>query len=125
MPRPDPVGGGRTGVRLQPGGRELAAAARELAAVCAGCAAWRAGSTLEFYRDALALRREHGLGAGELAWSDSGDPDILIFTNGDVTVVANTGAGTSNLPAGRVLLTSGDAGDGLLPADTTVWMLAD
>jgi alpha-glucosidase len=83
------------------------------------------GSTLEFYRDALALRREHGLGGGELAWSDSGDPDILIFTNGDLTVVANTGAGTAKLPAGKVLLASGDAGDGLLPADTTVWMLAD
>jgi len=83
------------------------------------------GSTLEFYRDALALRREHGLGAGELAWSNSADPDILIFTNGDVTVVANTGAGTAKLPAGRVLLTSGDAGDGVLPADTTVWLLAE
>jgi alpha-glucosidase len=83
------------------------------------------GSTLEFYRDALALRREHGLGGGGLAWSASADPDILIFTNGDVTVVANTGAGTAKLPAGRVLLASGDAGDGLLPADTTVWMLAE
>ncbi len=83
------------------------------------------GSTLEFYRDALALRREHDLGAGDLAWSESGDPDILIFTNGDVTVVANTGAGTAKLPAGRVLLASGDAGAGLLPADTTIWMLAD
>jgi alpha-glucosidase len=83
------------------------------------------GSTLEFYRDALALRREHGLGGGELAWAASADPDILIFTNGDVTVVANTGAGTVKLPAGRVVLASGDAGDGLLPADTTVWLLAD
>jgi alpha-glucosidase len=83
------------------------------------------GSTLEFYRDALALRREHGLGGGELAWTQSADPDILIFTNGDVTVVANTGAGTAKLPAGRVLLASGDAGDGLLPADTTVWLAAE
>jgi alpha-glucosidase len=82
------------------------------------------GSTLEFYRDALALRREHGLGAGELAWSDSDDPEVLIFTNGALTVVANTGAGTAKLPVGRVLLASGDVGDGLLPADTTVWMLA-
>jgi alpha-glucosidase len=83
------------------------------------------GSTLEFYRDALVLRREHGLGGGELAWSASGDPDILTFTNGQLTIVANTGAGTSKLPAGRVVLASGDVGDGLLPADTTVWMIAD
>ena len=83
------------------------------------------GSTLEFYRDALALRREHGLGGGELAWSESADPDILIFTNGDVTVVANTGAGTGKLPAGRVLLSSGEVGEGMLPADTTVWLLAE
>ncbi len=83
------------------------------------------GSTLEFYRHALALRREYGLGGGDLAWSASDHPDILIFTNGDLTIVANTGAGTAKLPAGRVLLASGDAGDGLLPADTTVWMLAD
>jgi alpha-glucosidase len=82
------------------------------------------GSTLEFYRDALAIRREYALGGGELAWSASDDPDVLVFTNGDVTVVANTGAGTAKLPPGRILLASDNAGDGLLPADTTVWLAA-
>lgn len=83
------------------------------------------GSTLEFYRQALKLRREHGLGTTQLEWLTNPDPEVLTFRSGDVTVVANTGAGTVPLPAGRVILDSGDAGDGLLPGDTTVWVVAD
>jgi len=81
------------------------------------------GSTLEFYRDALALRREHDLGDGTLEWIDFADPDVVGFRNGGVTVVANTGAGTAKLPAGEIALCSGEAGDGLLPGDTTVWLV--
>ena len=54
-----------------------------------------------------------------------GGPEVLTFRSGDVTVIANTGAGTVPLPAGRVILDSGDAGDGLLPGDTTVWVIGD
>jgi alpha-glucosidase len=79
-------------------------------------------STLEFYTAALGVRREHELGTGELAWIENPDPDVLAFRNGDLTVVANTGAGTVPLPAGRILLASGPTGDGLLPGDTTVWL---
>jgi len=81
------------------------------------------GSTLEFYRDALALRHEHDLGAGDIDWLTFDDPDVIGFTSGAVTVIANTGAGTVELPAGRIALCSGEAGDGKLPGDTTVWIL--
>ncbi|MCU1417514.1 MAG: glycoside hydrolase family 13 protein [Schumannella sp.] len=82
------------------------------------------GSTLEFYRDALALRSEHALGAADIDWLEFDDADVIGFRSGAVTVIANTGAGTVELPAGRIVLCSGEAGDGLLPGDTTVWILA-
>jgi alpha-glucosidase len=40
-----------------------------------------------------------------------------------VTVVANTGAGTAPLPEGTIALRSGEVGDGVLPGDTTVWII--
>jgi alpha-glucosidase len=80
------------------------------------------GSTFEFYRLALALRREHRLGSGTIEWLESGDPDVLMFRSGAVTVVANTGAATVALPEGRIVLASERVGD-LVPADTTVWLV--
>ncbi|MBX3196170.1 MAG: glycoside hydrolase family 13 protein [Microbacteriaceae bacterium] len=83
------------------------------------------GSTLEFYRAALALRAEHGLGAGAIEWLEFGGPDVVAFRNAGVTVVANTGAGQVTLPEGRVALTSEPlADDRVLPGDTTVWLVA-
>ncbi|WP_034087672.1 glycoside hydrolase family 13 protein [Streptacidiphilus albus] len=90
-----------------------------------------ASSTLEFYRRALALRREHpALGAGDsVEWLDS-PSDVLAFrrrsADGELVCTVNTGRQPVRLPApGRVLLASGDlppVGDEvLLPADTTVW----
>ena len=66
-----------------------------------------------------------GLGTTQLEWLTNPDPEVLTFRSGDVTVIANTGAGTVPLPAGRVILDSGDAGDGLLPGDTTVWVIGE
>ncbi|MEV6299732.1 glycoside hydrolase family 13 protein [Actinoplanes sp. NPDC051861] len=80
------------------------------------------GSTYELYRSALAARREHGLGAGALAWEGLG-PEALAFRNGAVLVVTNFGAAPVALPPGaRVLLSSEplDAG-GRVPTDVTVW----
>jgi alpha-glucosidase len=79
-------------------------------------------STLELYRDALRARREHGLGAQTLAWLPGDDPDVLAFTVGEVTVVANTGTRTVPLPAGEVLVASGPLGIDRMPGDTTVWL---
>ena len=81
-------------------------------------------STLSMYRHALALRRAHELGTGELEWLETGDETVLALRNGDVRVYANTGDSAVTLPAGDVLLSSGPLGDAQLPADTTVWLRA-
>ncbi|WP_092966439.1 glycoside hydrolase family 13 protein [Agromyces sp. CF514] len=86
-----------------------------------------ADSTLELYRAALRLRREHALGAGTLEWVQLDgvtDPAVLAFRNGDVLVVANTGSSPATLPAGEVLLASGSLDGDTLPGDTTVWIAA-
>lgn len=82
------------------------------------------GSTYELYRSALRLRREHGLGAGDLSWTEGVDADVLSFVNGDVLVIANLGSRPAPVPAPAELLVSSGplAADGSLPADTTVWL---
>jgi alpha-glucosidase len=82
-------------------------------------------STLSLYRTLLRLRREHGLGAAELSWLEGYSDDVIAFRNGDVTVIANTGAEPARLPAGRILVESGPVDDGMLPPDTAVWLAAD
>ncbi len=82
------------------------------------------GSTLSFYRDALARRREQ-LAAGwaeehELTWLDLGE-DVLGFRRGAVTVVLNFGSRPAPLPEGTVLVSSAPV-DGSLPPDTAVWL---
>ncbi len=84
----------------------------------------RPGSTLEFYRAALATRRAALDGAGDevemLAGSSPGE-QVLAFRRGDVTVTLNAGTAPVALPAGEVLIASGPI-DGTLPPDTAVWI---
>jgi alpha-glucosidase len=79
-------------------------------------------STLELYRAALRLRREHGLGLGELEWLDGFGAEVVAFRTGGVTVVANTGSEPVGLPDGDVLLASSPLEAEDLPGDTTVWL---
>ncbi|WP_437584032.1 glycoside hydrolase family 13 protein [Paramicrobacterium sp. CJ85] len=83
-------------------------------------------STLELYRRALSLRAEHELGLGELTWADTGDDELLRFSNGDVTVVANTSEKDAALPADLVgaeqLLASGSCPVNSVASDTTIWL---
>jgi len=88
-------------------------------------------STLRMYMAALRLRREHGLGDGDLEWLDAPygtddtavGSDIVAFRNSGVTVVANMGSTAVDLPGGEVLLASAPLpADGTLPRDTTVWL---
>ncbi|WP_205474069.1 glycoside hydrolase family 13 protein [Nocardioides sp. SYSU D00038] len=82
------------------------------------------GSTLELYRTALAARREHALGQGdEVEVLDAGD-DVLVYVRGTLTVVLNAGDDAVELPAGEVVLASGELVDGRLPPDTAVWLAA-
>ena len=88
-------------------------------------------STLELYRALLATRREHGLGAGSMAWLEGYPEEVLAFVNtpegGEpVLVITNFGNVPVILPEGAtVLLSSGPlAPQGLVPTDTTIWLLA-
>ncbi|MDQ6658978.1 MAG: glycoside hydrolase family 13 protein [Actinomycetota bacterium] len=82
-----------------------------------------AGSTLELYRSALATRRDHRLGLGQLRWAAEMPSGVVAYTNGSVGVVANLGADPVGIPDGKVLVCSGElTADGRLPADTTVWI---
>jgi alpha-glucosidase len=79
------------------------------------------GSTLELYTAAIAARREHSLATGEIEWLDAA-PDVIAFRSGDLTIVANTGATPVPLPAGHIVVASGEMGEKVLPGDTTVWL---
>ncbi len=80
-------------------------------------------STLTFYRQALALRRELQ-GAEELAWHEAGT-DVLHFERpGGWHVVANFGTAPAQLPGGEVLLASAGLQDGTLPGESTAWIRA-
>ncbi|HOF63379.1 MAG TPA: DUF3459 domain-containing protein, partial [Dermatophilaceae bacterium] len=89
-----------------------------------------AGSTLELYRAALRLRREHRLGHGALAWVDLG-PEVVAFRNGQVLVVVNLGSEDVRvekrvdvvLRSDRGPACSGEADDLILPTDTALWAI--
>ncbi|WP_434811494.1 glycoside hydrolase family 13 protein [Microbacterium sp. bgisy189] len=81
-------------------------------------------STLWLYRTLLAARRDLNLGAGELTWLSGYADDVLAFSNGDLTVIANLGAEPVALPAGTLIAASDAFEGGLLPVDTTVWLAA-
>jgi alpha-glucosidase len=83
-----------------------------------------AGSTLDLYTRALALRREYALGLGAVEWLPTADPATLVFRNGNVIVVANTGDQDVELPAGEILLASELLEGRTLPGDTTAWLRA-
>jgi alpha-glucosidase len=82
-----------------------------------------AGSTLELYRLALALRREHGLGLGSVEWVPGFSDEVVAFRNGAVTVIANLGAKPIELPAGEIVLSSETLSGRTLPSDTTAWLV--
>jgi alpha-glucosidase len=81
------------------------------------------GSTLELYRSALKLRRELAV-TESFEWVAS-DDTVLHFTRGGAwQSITNFGVDSVELPAGRVLVVSGSLDEGLLPTDTTAWVLA-
>ncbi|MER5867175.1 glycoside hydrolase family 13 protein [Kitasatospora sp. NPDC002040] len=84
-------------------------------------------STLELYRSALTIRREHAaLGAGTgVEWLDS-PADVLAFRRGSFVCTVNLGAEPVRIAApGRILLSSTEAvavdGEAVLPTDSTIW----
>ncbi|WP_435768479.1 glycoside hydrolase family 13 protein [Nocardioides sp. SYSU DS0651] len=80
------------------------------------------GSTLAFYRRALASRRDVLAGADE-ATTASATGGVLRVVRGDLTVLLNTGSEGVALPEGEVLIASSPLpADGTLPPDTAVWL---
>ncbi|MER6950058.1 alpha-amylase family glycosyl hydrolase [Nonomuraea sp. NPDC000554] len=81
------------------------------------------GSTLEFYRRALACRRELARSVPyALEWLES-PQGALFFSRGSLTCAVNCGSDPVLLPPHEsVLLSSGPVEDGVLPPDTAAWL---
>jgi alpha-glucosidase len=82
------------------------------------------GSTLEMYRSAGVLRREHQ-STEEYAWVETNDPEVLHFKrdNGWHSIT-NFAGEPFTLPSGELLLTSGPLIDGKLGPNSTAWSMA-
>ncbi|MBE2999644.1 glycoside hydrolase family 13 protein [Nocardiopsis sp. HNM0947] len=81
------------------------------------------GSVLTLYRSAIALRRAHWVGAGDLEWhGDPEHPDLLRFTRGSLMCAVNLGTQPLPLPEGEPLLHSDPAHTGELGPDRAVWV---
>ena len=84
-------------------------------------------STLNLYRAAFRLRRDHpALGRGAPRWADPGEGGLLCFTReSGFILAANFGPAPVPLPAHReLLLASGPVTGGGLPPDTAAWLSA-
>ena len=84
-----------------------------------------AGSTLELYKQALALRKSLRVGEGSFAWLPQFTNErALGYRNGDVLVIHNFGTDALPLPQGKILVASqnGLAEGQLLDPDQTVWI---
>ncbi|HEV7628908.1 MAG TPA: glycoside hydrolase family 13 protein [Streptomyces sp.] len=82
------------------------------------------GSTLNLYRTALRIRRDHpSAGRALRLLSPRGAPHISFDRGSTLRCVVNFGPAELPLPEGaKVLLASGPTADGCLPADTTAWL---
>jgi len=83
-------------------------------------------STLEFYRRALAARRDHaGAELGEtveLFDLDGAGDDVLAFRRDDLTVVVNCGESAVELPDHEVVIASQPLVGNTLPPNASVWL---
>lgn len=81
-----------------------------------------AGSVLELYREAIALRKEELSDDEQLEWLEL-TGDVVAFRRGSgVTCLVNFGSDSVNLPPGEVILASDEVADGQLPGNTAVWL---
>ncbi len=87
------------------------------------------GSTLSFYRAALAVRRTFSTTAGDAVDLSGTEGDLLVMRRGPIVSVTNCGSAPVPLPAGELLVASGPleepvSGGRLLPPDTAAWLRA-
>ncbi len=85
-------------------------------------------STLELYRQALALRQQNWSAAGRFTWwpgVDDPSRGVLAFRRGDLGCVVNMSQQAVSCPHGRVLLSSEQLSNRWsLPASAAVWLAA-
>jgi alpha-glucosidase len=81
-------------------------------------------STLSFFRRAIELRRSRAEFDGRsIEWLDS-PADALVFrVSGGLVSALNAGRRSMPLPAGELLLASGELVDGKLPPNTAAWLV--
>jgi len=79
------------------------------------------GSTLELYRAALTARRRLQRGE-QLTWVDAPEQVVAFARHDGWRSFTNFGAEPVPMPAGTVVVASGPLEDGVLPAETTVWL---
>lgn len=79
-------------------------------------------STLQFYRRAIRLRSVRAEFTGRLELEHAGDV-LTMRRAGGLTCVLNTGSGPAPLPAGEILLGSGELTDGILAPDSAAWLV--
>jgi alpha-glucosidase len=80
-------------------------------------------STLSFFRRATELRGTRREFSGTaISWLGSPAGSLAFRTSGGVVCVLNAGSRPIPLPAGEVLLASGELVDGKLPPNTAAWL---
>jgi alpha-glucosidase len=80
-----------------------------------------AGSTLNLYKQALAIRKDLKLGEGSFDWLSV--DDVLSYQNGNLSVVHNFSSAPVDLN-GKVLLSSAQLVNSQLSPNDTAWVLA-
>ena len=81
------------------------------------------GSTLELYRSALSIRKDHFVNDGDVEWLDAPEGVIGLRRGSGAECWLNVSGDPLAIDTNRrVLLCSGGLVDGALPANTAVWL---
>jgi len=79
-------------------------------------------SSLNLYRHLLQIRKQFGLGRGELSFVDGWPEDVVVFDNGPLRILANLSDHPVDTPTGDVVASSGEnPGDSVAP-NHVVWV---
>jgi len=82
-----------------------------------------ASSTLAFYKNALAIRKELALGEGSFGWiAGHTGPESLAFDNSGIRVIYNFGKESIDLGSAEVLISSQPLVSGQLETNSCVWV---
>jgi alpha-glucosidase len=81
-------------------------------------------STLSFFRRAIELRRSRSeFDGAAVQWLDSPADGLVFRLAGGLVCALNAGRRPMALPAGELLLASGELSDGTLPPNTAAWLV--